>query len=360
MKVLFVIDGIRKGGKERRFIQLVENLLKKDIDFRIVLIHKEIEYIISDEIKAKLIFIPKKRRKSIYPLFSILKIVRLYRPNVIHTWSLMMTTYSLFASILCQIPLVNSQISDAPEFKSRWSSILLLSKINFIFSKRIIANSFAGLKSYREDFNKISRVVYNGFDFDRLNNYLSPNINSKYNIETKFVVGMAASFTDRKDYPTYIKAAELILEERNDITFICMGDGPLLENNKKQTLSKHNDKILFLGKVSNVEELMAICDIGVLTTYTEGISNSLIEFSALEKPIIATNGGGTNEIIVDGINGYLIDFGDYYQLKDKICKLIDNPILKQKLGENAKNVVIDKFGINRMVDEFYGIYKELV
>ena len=61
-----------------------------------------------------------------------------------------------------------------------------------------------------------------------------------------------------------------------------------------------------LGIRSGIESLISAMDICVLSTFTEGISNSILEYMALEKPVIATAGGGTNEIVIDNKTGFLI------------------------------------------------------
>lgn len=69
---------------------------------------------------------------------------------------------------------------------------------------------------------------------------------------------------------------------------------------------EYKDNIKFLSSQENVESIMNICDIGVLASFTKGFSNSIMEFMALGKPMIATDGGGTKELVVDGNTGYLI------------------------------------------------------
>ena len=82
------------------------------------------------------------------------------------------------------------------------------------------------------------------------------------------------------------------------------------------------NKIIFLGKRSNVESIINIFDVGILLTnskvHGEGISNSIMEYMALGKPVIATRGGGTNEVVIEGENGYLIDPFNEDQLIEKI------------------------------------------
>jgi glycosyltransferase involved in cell wall biosynthesis len=106
---------------------------------------------------------------------------------------------------------------------------------------------------------------------------------------------------------------------------------------------------------------MNICHIGVLTTnvkhHGEGISNALMEFMALGKPVIATNFGGSVELIEPGVSGYLIDAFSDEQLSLKILHLLTHESDRLRLGENANTRVREKFSIEGMVNYFYKEYQ---
>jgi glycosyltransferase involved in cell wall biosynthesis len=133
---------------------------------------------------------------------------------------------------------------------------------------------------------------------------------------------MFATFSSFKDYESYTNAAIKVLDRRNDTTFLAVGDG-IFTKYLKKVPSKYSHLFLFLGLQKNVESLMNICDIGVLASFTEGISNSLIELMALGKPVIATGSGGTKELIQHGMNGYLLLAQKPEKLANSIFKLLE-------------------------------------
>ncbi len=166
-----------------------------------------------------------------------------------------------------------------------------------------MANSYAGIKAYNVSAKK-SRIIHNGFNFSRITN-LDPKekIRNKFHIKTRYVIGMVGSFYYNKDYNLFLNAAMKILNTRNDISFILIGDGPDLQHCIGLVMPEYKNNILFLGRQENVESIVNIFDIGVLVTNNnvakEGISNSIMEYMALGKPVIASKGGGTEEIMVD-------------------------------------------------------------
>ena len=362
MKILFFTESLRSGGKERRLVELIKGLKKyPDINCELVLTRKDIHYTDIFETEIKIHIIERKYLKKDPSLFfKFYRITKKFKPDIINVWGSMVAIYAIPTKVLLRIPMINNQITVAP---LKVSGGLFSHHITFPFSDRLLANSYAGLKSYNAPKVK-SSVIYNGFDFNRIANLNDKNtIREMFNIKTKYVVGMVASFSDLKDYRTYVSAANMILEKRNDVIFLCVGAGDDTPY-KKMVLSKNKDKILFLGRQSNVENIMNVCDIGILTSniekHGEGISNALMEFSALGKPVIATDNGGTPEIIQNNKNGFLVEPFDFTKLADLIKFLLENEQIRIEMGINAKRVVNQKFSIEKMVKEYLMLYENLL
>src|SRR5690606_16758822 len=143
------------------------------------------------------------------------------------------------------------------------------------------------------------KVIYNGINLNRFSK-LQPaeKTKIKFGIKTKFTIVMVANITKNKDYEMFISVAKYVSSIRNDITFLCIGD---IKNsdlfNKMKLLAMNCDNILFTGRVDDVENLINICEIGILFSnkkyHGEGVSNAILEYMALNKPVIANDAGGT-------------------------------------------------------------------
>ncbi len=361
MKILFFINSLHSGGKERRLLELIKGLSKKtDINISLVLLKQDIHYDV-DLNNINLYFITRKGfSKNLKAVFEFYKIAKKIKPDIINVWGNLPANIAIPTKLIFQIPMINNQIANAP---NNVSSSFQSYKIAFLFSDKIIANSFAGLSSYDAP-KKKSSVIYNGFDFDRVKNLDEKSkVLSRFEISTNFVIGMVASITDKKDYDTFIKAANLTLDLNNDITFLCIGPGNP-ETLKGLIDPKNLDRIKFLGKQDRVESIMNICDIGVLLTNTkrhgEGISNALLEFMALGKPVVATNSGGTSELVEDQRNGYVINGNSPKLVSEKFIELISDEKLRENYGLFSRQIVESKFNISLMVDAFYEEFVETV
>jgi glycosyltransferase involved in cell wall biosynthesis len=118
-----------------------------------------------------------------------------------------------------------------------------------------------------------------------------------------------------------------------------------------------------LGFQEDSISYLNLCDISVLctnnNTHREGVSNSLIESMFLQKPIIGTSGGGTNEVIINNENGFLIEPFNSNQLSEKIMSLIQNENERALLGQRSLDFAIKKFSLNDKVEQYVRIYNEL-
>lgn len=359
MKILFFIESLRAGGKERRIVELLKGLKAyPDIEVGLVLTRDEIHYEEIYKMEIPLFFIKRKYLKKDPLLFlKFHKIVKHFSPDLIHVWGVMVAVYAVPSVAILKIPMVNNMITDTSP-QHRWRN-----KFAFKYSSRIIANSHVGIASYEAPKLK-SNVIYNGFDFTRLTSIKKEeSIKLEFGIKTKYVVGMVATFSIRKDYATYVSAAIEVLAENKDITFICVGDGDdgKIKSMVPDVLKNH---ILFLGRQSNVETIINSCDIGILTSnieyHGEGISNALMEFMASQKPVIATNHGGSVELIKDGESGFLVEAFNPSAIKDKVIYLIENPEARSRMGYLAQERIEKEFNIKTMVDSFYNEYRKVV
>ena len=228
----------------------------------------------------------------------------------------------------------------------------------------IIGNSRAGLKAYHAPSGK-STCIYNGFDFKRVKNIAEPEmVKKKFNIKSAVVVLMVGAFGDRKDYDSFVDAAKIVCGKKKDVEFVAAGDGKNFERISEKINGNTNDRIKLLGKQSDVESIVNMSDICVLTTnakvHGEGISNSILEYMALGKPVIASSGGGTNEIVENLTTGFLINPLSPGELAEKIEILVDDPELRTRFGHAGLEKIRTKFSIDLMVSEYISLYESIL
>ena len=361
IRIFFAIDCLASGGKERRLVELMKTLRSDpEIDFELVIMSNDIHYREVFDLGININYIIRKKRKDLSAFRELYQICKRYKPDIMHCWDSMTAVYCAPVCKLLNIKYVNGMVIDAPAKKKLQYKPWLRARFVFPFADLIIGNSKAGLIAYNAPSVK-SVVIYNGFNFKRINNIRSAQeVREELYINTEFIVGMVATYSEFKDYPTYFKAAQLLLGRRKDITFLAIGKNTDSEISRGYIDENHLNHFRLLGKKSDIESYINIFDIGVLATFTEGISNSILEYMALGKPVVATTGGGTNEIVKDQETGFLVGSANPEELAGKISILLDDSKLRTRMGQNGKDRIHDTFSIEAMTEKYLSEYKKLL
>ena len=365
IKVLLLNDQLTRGGKERRIVELVKYCKQHyDIVFEIVVIHQYVGYpdVYDTGYNVHLLnWTENKKSDSLKKIWSIYKS---FQPDIIHSWSSMTDVIGLLLKFATRKKFISSMIARAVPYRTLKDKEYRRSKIVFPFADVITANTNAGIVSYNAPRSK-SVCIYNGFNFDRIKDLPDTNILKKqHNIENKFVVGMVAAFAERKDYETLITAAiSLIKKFPGKIAFILIGYGVDQGIRMEQAGDYAQRDIIFTGLCHTVEEYISIFDVGVLCTnsdvHGEGISNSILEYMAIGKPVIATEGGGTNEIVVHNETGFLIKPKQPQLLEEAIIHVMNNPGEAKAMGLKGRQRIREHFSIEAMCSSFNDIYTKL-
>lgn len=197
-------------------------------------------------------------------------------------------------------------------------------------------------------------VMYNGIDIS-----LFEDISPYANLKTNEFINI--TFVGRLIYAKGVQDLISIFPELPcKLKLIIVGDGSYRSELEKMSKKyENNDKnIIFLGnkEIKEIPAILKSTDIFVNPSYSEGLPTSVMEACAAGCAVIATDVGGTNEIIEDNVSGLLYAARDRNELKDKITHLIENPHLIKKFGNNAKINVKDKFSWNEIILK----WKELI
>lgn len=365
MKVLHFTGGLSSGGRERQIVECLKGISKhKDVICELAIMDHNIHYNAVNDLNIKIHYLIRKIKKDPRILIKLYKICTQFKPDIIHAWDSMASVYAVPISKMLHIKLINGMIRDARPISNPFDKTWTRSKFTFPFSDVIVSNSYAGLKCYKAPSPK-SICIHNGFDFERIKKLQEKQIvKAKFNINTEKVVGMVASFSKRKDYETYILAAQMVLEERENVTFLAIGGGEHLEKCKKIVSDQFVTKIKFLGRQNGLESIINIFDIGVLATdtkfHSEGISNAIIEYMALGKPVVATRDGGTTELVLDGKTGFLVTARDENEIYIKIKQLLEDESLAIRMGNEGKERINKKFSLEKMTSSFVCLYENIL
>lgn len=177
----------------------------------------------------------------------------------------------------------------------------------------------------------------------------------------KLVTIVANLRIDLKDHPTFLRAARRVHEAVPDARFVLAGEGDL--TSPLRTLAAElglGEAALFIGRCQRVAELLALSDVCVLSSKAEGFSNSILEYMAAGRPVVATDVGGAREAIIEGETGYLVQSGDDEALAARIVSLLREPERARAMGARGRQVVEEKFSSGAQLERTLNLYEKLL
>jgi len=142
------------------------------------------------------------------------------------------------------------------------------------------------------------------------------------------------------------------------LDFFIAGDGELLEACRERIVAE-NLPVKVLGWQSNIEKVLSVADIVVLTSDNEGTPLSLIQAGMAGLPVVSTNVGSVPEVVQDNVTG-LITSLDVQEIADALEKLVSDKALRAQLGAVAQEYTMANFGVERLVHDHEVLYKKLL
>ena len=129
----------------------------------------------------------------------------------------------------------------------------------------------------------------------------------------------------------------------------------------KEDKNSKDKKIIFLGnkELKEIPAIIKSTDIFVNPSYSEGLPTSVMEACAGGCAIVATDVGGTNEIITDGVNGFLYEPKNEVDLENKIKYLIENPDIRKEFGEKAKLNIVKEYSWDKIIIKWKNLIEEI-
>jgi sugar transferase (PEP-CTERM/EpsH1 system associated) len=183
--------------------------------------------------------------------------------------------------------------------------------------------------------------------------------------ENAVVVGTVGRLAEVKNQQLLIEAVGYLFTKRpilrETLRLVLVGDGPLkpqlVERVKQLGLS---NVVWFSGDRNDVPALMQLMDIFILPSLAEGISNTLLEAMASGLPVIATSVGGNVELVEEGVNGRLVPVNNVVAMADALAELVDDPTLRQSMGEKGLALVRTTFNWEKTVADYLAVYDTLL
>jgi glycosyltransferase involved in cell wall biosynthesis len=175
------------------------------------------------------------------------------------------------------------------------------------------------------------------------------------------VVTHISNFRPVKRIQDLVYAMRIVTKEVPSAHLVLVGNGPERHSIERLVdrldLGRHVD---FTGFRSDVANLLGCTDVVVLCSETESAPLTLLEGMSSGLPVVATNVGGIPEIVEDGVNGYLVPPKHPEAIAERILELNADPKLRRRLGGSARETILERYTIDKIVDQYVDVYKEII
>ena len=352
--ILVLADGMPAGGTERQIVELLKGLHRycpHIYTYFGVLAkggEREVEAIRwADETLP----VRQSHPLDISLAWSLTKFVRQEKIDIIHTFGSISDIAGVVAAKTTGAKLINGSIRSARKKLTKRDN---LSKFAMRFADKIVANSYAGLKAFGMHDIPTASVIYNGLDISPLEDF------ELYENAAPYIC-MVGNFTKKKDQGALIEAFSEIRKKFREHQLLLIGKGKR-EQEFRDIIHQagHDDDIFVINDCSAPGKYIKGADVCVLLSSDgEGLSNVIMEYCALGKPVVATYSGGNPEIIEQGCSGLLLSSHTQQEISSAVIALLADKDMSERFGRRAKQIVSEKFSQKKMVMRYAKLYEDL-
>lgn len=317
-------------------------------------------------------------RTDLITLIKLYALMKKERPDIVHTHTAKAGTLGRIAAYLAGVPIIlhtfHGHIFHG-YFNPYISRMFLLLEraLGKITDKIIVISNqqfYEICKIYKIANEGKFEIIPLGLELDK---FLEPKpdkdrleYRKKLGITTDTIlVGVIGRLVPIKNHRMFLQAAKSVLSKSQilpiKVKFLIVGDGELrtqLEDYAKQ-LEITND-VIFTGWQNCMDTVYDSLDIIALTSVNEGTPLTLIEAMAAGKPVIATNVGGVQDIVIDGYNGVLVPPNEPEIFADRLLELLQDMEMRNKFARTGRNFVKEKFHYRRLVSDMEKLYEGLL
>jgi glycosyltransferase involved in cell wall biosynthesis len=350
--VCYCIDRMGLGGTERQLHALIDGLDRRR--FEPLLCTLRPSTIDLSVLNCDVLEVPFTSFRSISTLTSLRRLIstlRRRRIAIVQTFVQDATVLGTMAAALSSVPLRIASFRDLGFWREP-NKVRQMRAI-YPFVHGFIANSHAVARA-AEQLDGLSpdriEVIYNGVGMRPLS--------SRAAREGPLVVGLVANPNRPvKRVDLFIRAAAVLASRVGGVRFEIVGDGPLRGELESLAASMGiASAVRFRGSVTDVPRVVETFDIGVLSSDSEGLANSILEYMAAGVPTVARRVGGNVEVVRHGETGLLVDGDTPEDLASGIERLLVDPSLRSKMGQQARTAAERDFSLERYVQRHEQYY----
>ena len=306
------------------------------------------------------VVIPMRSQWDVGWIIRCCAVVRQERVELIHAHEFRANVFGAIVAKLCGIPLVGTVHGKnyyPDHVKRRMAYRWVSTAATMVAVSEDLRRFLQERVGVHQD--HIARI-YNGVDMpERMSTKQVAQFRSDLGITpSEFVLGIVGSLYPVKGHAYLFDAFRSVLKLHPKTKLLVVGQGALEDGLKRQVSELGIDHaVSFLGLRNDVPSILAALDLFVLPSLSEGLSVALLEAMSAAVPVVASNVGGTPEIVQDGQSGLLVSPENASELADCILEIVNNREKSKLLGERGRERVAKEFTTARMFHQYQELYE---
>lgn len=362
-RILQIIPTLDRAGAEKQLCLLAAGLPRDEFDVHVCALTHGGPLEADLDAAGVPTEIIGKRWKLDLGSFSRLKrhIARL-RPDLVHTWMFAANTYGYAAARLSGVKKIVIAQRCVDPWKGRGQ--LALDRAISRRCSAVAVNSQGVYDFYVGHGAPADRVrlIPNGVPVPPASDLDRKTLLSELELpEDSRLIGLVGRLWPQKRVKDAIWAADLLKVIHNNTHLLIVGDGPQRDLLWRfRDLVRIRDRVHFLGARDDVPRLMPHFDVLWSTSGYEGQSNVVLEAMASGVPVVATDIPGTRELVADGETGFLVPVGHRAGFTKYTDRLLNDPEMASRLSTAAKNRVKNEFSVDKMIERYVELYRQLL
>jgi len=361
-RVAVVVSLLTIGGAEQLLLELLRHINRQRFDLHIFFLREP--GILGKEVLQLGFPVSTDIIRSKFDLFGVFRLARLLKGNQTEiVFFINHLNTLLFGVLAAKIAGVRSCINWENETYKKYPfhKLTMLGRRILHLGIDYVVAAAKGHGDYIAMEEKIPpakiRVIYNGVDPKRFQANLSPQeARSRLGIPPQSpVVSIVAALRPDKAHHVFLQAARLVVAVIPEAHFLVIGDGPQMPSLKTLAIDLDLEKqVHFLGFQRQLGDIFAAVDVDCLSSYPqqETLSVAAIEAMSAGIPIVCTDVGFMNEIVIPNETGFLVPVDDPAALSEKIILLLQNPGLQKQMSRKARQMVQENLSVDQMARAF--------